>query len=294
MGIVTDIASDEEFARTTRAGDSPNKLVVVMFTATWCGPCKAIKPFYKELSERFQHVQFTTVDIDKLRTTAQQHNITAVPTFNFYKNGQVVGQSKGGNPRALEDLVVQHQGPAGADGGVGSNLSGHSDLSQFIESRQVECLNQSDTHTVKGIFVKDPSQYLESDVDEQLIINIPFMQAIKVHSLKLVAPLANAPKTIRTFVNRATTLSFDEADSLQPTEQIELAESSYTKDGPLGSILIPLRFVKYQSVHALTIFVQDNITGADTTSITQLILYGSPIESTKDLKELKKEHEHDH
>ncbi|KAJ1558533.1 hypothetical protein HK405_013460, partial [Cladochytrium tenue] len=168
-------------------------------------------------------------------------------------------------------------------------------LAEFIETRQIECLNQSESHTVKSLFSKDPAQFLESDVDEQLIINIPFRQPVKVHSLKLVAPLDNAPKVFRTYVNRSSTLSFDEADGTEPTEEVALAASSYTPDPKhpgLGSVVVPLRFVKYQNVHTVTLFVQSNVSDADTTSITQLVLFGSPVEITKSLKELKNQ-EHD-
>ena len=50
---------------------------------------------------------------------------------------------------------------------------------------QVNCLNQQQEQTVQNIFKKDDT-YLESDVDEQLIISVQFSQSVKIHSLKLV------------------------------------------------------------------------------------------------------------
>ena len=60
------------------------------------------------------------------------------------------------------------------------------DINEFVTLNQVDCLNQQENHGVRNIFNKD-DPYLESDVDEQLLISIPFNQAVKVHSIKLVA-----------------------------------------------------------------------------------------------------------
>ncbi|KAJ3106151.1 Thioredoxin-like protein 1 [Phlyctochytrium planicorne] len=243
MSLVKVVSSDEEFSSILAAAP-PSKLVVVDFTATWCGPCRVIKPVFGQMSIKFKHVQFLEVDVDKLKVTSQQNGVTAMPTFQFFKAGQKIAELKGAVPERLNALLEV-------------------DLSSFITRNQVDCLNQSDKHTVKSIFTKD-EQYLESDCDEQLIIK-------------------NAPKSIRTFINQTSTLSFDEVDSITETERLELTESSYAENA-----LIPLRFVKYQSVHSITIFVENNLGGNDNTIIKQLILYGSPVESTRDLSELNK------
>ncbi|KAJ3103657.1 hypothetical protein HK100_004164, partial [Physocladia obscura] len=110
MAFVKSIATDAQFTETIGTTD-PAKLVVVDFSATWCGPCQAIKPFYAELASKYRHVTFTTVDIDQLKETAAKNQISSVPTFHFYKGGQLVGSMKGADPRQLQTLVDQHQGP---------------------------------------------------------------------------------------------------------------------------------------------------------------------------------------
>jgi hypothetical protein len=61
-----------------------------------------------------------------------------------------------------------------------------SDINEFITVNQVDCLNQQEKNIVRNIFSNNDT-YLESDVDEQLLISIPFNQAVKIHSMKLVA-----------------------------------------------------------------------------------------------------------
>lgn len=68
-----------------------NKLTIIDFTATWCGPCKMIAPVFKELSEEYgSRAQFIKVDVDDNPEAAQKYGVTAMPTFLFIKGGEVV------------------------------------------------------------------------------------------------------------------------------------------------------------------------------------------------------------
>jgi len=64
-------------------------LAVVDFYADWCGPCKALKPLFKKISNDFSDVIFGTVDIDKSPDLAKQFNVMAIPTLVFMKDGAV-------------------------------------------------------------------------------------------------------------------------------------------------------------------------------------------------------------
>ena len=73
----------------------PDKLLVD-FTATWCGPCKAIGPYFEELAAKFPDVTFVKVDVDELDDVAASCGISAMPTFQLYSNGVMVKEMRRG------------------------------------------------------------------------------------------------------------------------------------------------------------------------------------------------------
>ncbi|CAG8485796.1 13660_t:CDS:2 [Ambispora gerdemannii] len=259
----------------------PNKLVVVNFHATWCPSCLAISPVYQKLSTQYRHVAFARVDVDANKETTQLAGVTSMPTFKFFKGGNEILEVKGANQGALERHVKQYAGTPEESGYSLLTVQGHSDINEFITLNQIDCLNQQTSHHVRHIFTKDDS-YLESDVDEQLLISIPFNQSVKLHSLKITAnDIEHAPKTIKLYVNRIN-FGFDETDSIEETQTLELTEKDYEETS-----VIPLRFVKFQAVTNLVLFVQDNLGDEDTTIIKNLVFIGSPVETTK-IENLKK------
>jgi thioredoxin len=90
-------------AAHTDAGD---KLVVVDFTATWCGPCQRIAPLFAQLAEENQEVVFVKVDVDDNDAVAALCGISAMPTFHFMKGGKKVQEMVGADPQKLRDLVA--------------------------------------------------------------------------------------------------------------------------------------------------------------------------------------------
>ncbi len=64
------------------------KPVVIDFFATWCGPCKKIKPLFHEIAKiHGEQYCFVEIDIDECQEIAQRYAITSVPTFIIMKNG---------------------------------------------------------------------------------------------------------------------------------------------------------------------------------------------------------------
>src|SRR4051794_29388364 len=115
-------------------------------------------------------------------------------------------------------------------------------------------------HAAKDASNKD---WVKSDTDEQLMLFIPFQSTLKVHSLHLTSLPASAdeddvtlrPKTLKVYKNRAQILGFDEADESIATQDIELSSRDW--DPKTGTAKVELRFVNFQNVTSLVIFVVD-------------------------------------
>ncbi|XP_057642588.1 thioredoxin-like [Chionomys nivalis] len=99
------IESKEAFQEAlAAAGD---KLVVVDFSATWCGPCKMIKPFFHSLSEKYSSVVLLEIDVVDCQDAAAECEVKCMPTFQFYKKGQKVGEFSGANKEKLEASITE-------------------------------------------------------------------------------------------------------------------------------------------------------------------------------------------
>lgn len=74
-------------------------LVVVQYFATWCGPCKMLKPVLEQISNELTDVKFFRVDIDLFRNQAIEAGIRSVPTVVLYKDGEEVDRQSGYQPK---------------------------------------------------------------------------------------------------------------------------------------------------------------------------------------------------
>ncbi|XP_059211252.1 thioredoxin-like [Centropristis striata] len=85
--------------------ESGDKLILVDFTASWCGPCRMIAPHFKEFSEapENQNVIFLKVDVDEAQDVAAFCAVKCMPTFHFYKNGKMVLEFSGANETQLKE-----------------------------------------------------------------------------------------------------------------------------------------------------------------------------------------------
>lgn len=108
---------------------SASGLIVVDFTAKWCGPCQTMAPVFERLAAAFPTATFVSVDVDANQDVAAQQKVTALPTFQLLRGRAVVASMTGADPSRLYALVEAHaaappshgstpKAAAAADGGA--------------------------------------------------------------------------------------------------------------------------------------------------------------------------------
>lgn len=94
---MTKLVNNSQFYNKIRTSD---KLVVMDFFATWCGPCKMLAPIFESLSnEMSDKVDFAQVDIDRSLEVVEEYKIVSVPTMIIFKNGKEVQRIVGFVPK---------------------------------------------------------------------------------------------------------------------------------------------------------------------------------------------------
>lgn len=79
------------------------------------------------------------------------------------------------------------------------------------------------------------------------------------------------PRTIKLFTNKPHNLDFDEAESMAATQIVELTESDWNAQGTAN---IGLRYVKFQNINSLVMFVVDGDGESEKVRLDRIRLIG--------------------
>ena|SRR3989338_3472234 len=74
--------------------------VLVDFWAEWCHPCKLIAPALSDLSEKYQgRVKIAKLNVDDHPQTAMAYQVRGIPNLKIFKNGKIVDEIVGVQPK---------------------------------------------------------------------------------------------------------------------------------------------------------------------------------------------------
>lgn len=232
-----------------------------------------------------------------------------MPTFMIFKNGKETKRVKGANPKELDAAVkslaaeassssaeASSSGTSSTGTWLGASLPrGYGDITDSVDALNLDFLNvDSSAGNARSVLTPSaPSalskgkstatastekDWIESDTDEQLMLYIPFQSTLKVHTLHLTScPPSDddditRPRSIKLYTNKSNVLSFDEAESVPPTQTVELSPGDW--DEKTSTAKIELRFVKFQNVSSLVIFVAEGEGEGEKTRIDRVRVVG--------------------
>lgn len=78
--------SDSDFKEQVRENLDP---IIIMFTGSWCAPCKQMKPTYEELSGQLTDIRFAEMDIETCPDTTSELAIRSVPSLALFADGMI-------------------------------------------------------------------------------------------------------------------------------------------------------------------------------------------------------------
>lgn len=83
------------------------KVVVIDFWATWCGPCKMMAPVVEEVAKDYPYVKVCKVNVDEEPELSNAFKIVSIPTIVVIKNGEIIDSVVGYRPKEDIEKIIK-------------------------------------------------------------------------------------------------------------------------------------------------------------------------------------------
>ena len=233
-----------------------------------------------------------------------------MPTFLIFRNGREAERIQGANASKLQDAVrrlareaegMSSSSSSSSKSWIGTIPTGFSDITDQIDIKGLDLLNgDSETGGVRTLFdgatpsalsskgkkkaESTKKDWVESDTDDQLMLFMPFQSTLKIRNLYITSipptdtqddddEVPMRPKTIKLFANHPNNLGFEDATGgIEPTQSITLEVKDWDKE--TGTAKIDLRYVRFQKISTLVLFVENGDGDGEKVRIDRIKLVG--------------------
>lgn len=86
-------------------GANHERISVLQLSASWCGPCRRVKPDIEAMSQKYPDVDFYYIDVEDVQAAGEEYNVTALPTFMFLKGDATVDRLEGAQAHLVEEKL---------------------------------------------------------------------------------------------------------------------------------------------------------------------------------------------
>lgn len=95
MAVIT--ITKENFEQEVMKSDKP---VLLDFWAVWCGPCRMVSPIVDQIAEERTDIKVGKINVDEQNELATAFRVMSIPTLVVVKDGKIVNQTVGVQPKA--------------------------------------------------------------------------------------------------------------------------------------------------------------------------------------------------
>jgi thioredoxin 1 len=96
--------SEDNWEQEVLKSDTP---VLVDFWAQWCGPCRMVAPVLDQIANEMDgKVRVAKLDVDSNQKIAYQFQVSSIPTFILFKDGQMADRMMGAMPKSAFESFI--------------------------------------------------------------------------------------------------------------------------------------------------------------------------------------------